>query len=578
MQTQRARLSPVTEKLVTVFDQLCPQPDDVRPAAIFCGCLMSRRAPDITDNRRGPPKFSAVAPLAGLLLTLFVLLADLIPLGIPGEWVWSRQSLPQDGSELADRLFWPLLAGLLLFGVAVFGELEISNLRLNRIQCGIHLLLLTVSTFIWHAAVLQSAASPQRELRPLWVLYDRSASGYFLRALEDRRPLRQFVLEYESEAAKGDVLHAGTHPPGLLLLNRAALSAARSSSSVLAAVASAAVSLQPADALDAFRRVEMEAAIAPRLTDSQLAALALTSAGSLLVCSLLPLTIFLLTRQFVPRRDAWRSAALAAVIPCIDMFQPRSDVLYPVSCLLLLTLLTGSLLSKGLLTRLMLATSGGVWLAACLVISLAHLPTLVAAIVFAALWTCSQPDWRQAVRRMLLSVGFACTSFIICVLLVQWLTNCSLPRIWRLNLGNHAGFYLQYPRTWWKWLPVNLAEMALATGLPAVLLVPAALQRAIRAARGDSVRARPAGLLCLALTATWCLLWLSGKNMGEAARLWCFAAPWWLVCLAAPTDEAAQAPLKRSVWRILFICQLLACAATTALVSGYHLMQADLPG
>ena len=577
MRTPRARLSPVTEKFVTVSDQLCLQPDDVRPAAIFCGCPMSRHAPDITDNRRGPPKFAAVAPLAGLLLTLFVLLADLIPLGVPGEWVWSRQALPQNGSELADRLFWPLLAGLLLVGAAVFGELEFSNLRLNRIQCGIHLLLLTASTFIWHAAVLQSAASPQRELRPLWVLYDRSASGYFLRALEDRRPLRQFLAEYESEAAKGDVLNAGTHPAGLLLLNRAALSAARSSGSVLAAVASAAVSLQPSDALDAFRLVETEAAIAPRLTDSQLAALALTSVSSLLVCSLLPLTVYLLTRQFVPRRDAWRSAALAAVIPCIDMFQPRSDVLYPVSCLLLLTLLTGSLLSKGLLTRLTLAASGGIFLAACLVVSLAHLPTLVAAISFAVLWSCSQPDWKQAVSRMLLSVGIACTSFILCVLLLQWLTDCSLPRIWSLNLSNHAGFYLQYPRTWWKWLPVNLAEMALATGLPVMLLVPAAVQRALRAVSNPGSAARPAGLLCLALTTTWCLLWLSGKNMGEAARLWCFAAPWWLVCLAAPTDEMAQAPLKRSVWRMLLICQLLACAATTAMVSGYHLMQADLP-
>ena len=32
------------------------------------------------------------------------------------------------------------------------------------------------------------------------------------------------------------------------------------------------------------------------------------------------------------------------------------------------------------------------------------------------------------------------------------------------------------------------------------------------------------------LTAVWVLLWLSGKNMGEAARLWLILMPWpvWL--------------------------------------------------
>lgn len=530
------------------------------------------------SRRRGPPEFAAIAPLVGLLLTLFVLVTDVIPLGVPGEWVWPRQPLPQNGAALVDRLFWPLLAGLPLIAVAVFGELELSHQKLSRMRCVIHLILLTGGTLMWHMAVLQSASSPHRELRPLWVLYDRSASGYFLRALEDRRPVRQFLAEYESEAAKGDVLHAGTHPPGLLLLNRAALAAARSPGSGFGHLAATAVSLQPTEAVDAFRLVETEAAIAPRLTDPQFAALALTSLGSLLVCSLLPVTVYLLTRLFVPRREAWRSAALAAVIPCIDMFQPRSDVLYPTSGLLLLTLLTGSLLQNRILPRLTLAASGGIVLAGCLTVSLAHLPTLAAALLFAVLHACTRQEWRTGLCRATVSITIAAATFVSCLLLVQWLTDCSLPRIWRLNLSNHAGFYLQYPRTWWKWLPVNLAEMSLATGLPAMLLVPAALRRALQAVTGKATAFQPAGLLCLALTATWCLLWISGKNMGEAARLWCFAAPWWLVCLAMPDGDSGQAPLKRGNWRMLLVCQLLACTASAALVSGYHLMQADVPG
>ncbi|MFN5627139.1 MAG: hypothetical protein ACK5DM_24540, partial [Planctomyces sp.] len=102
---------------------------------------MSGRSSAPSGRRRGPPEFAAIAPLAGLLLTLFVFVADVIPLGVPGEWVWSRQPLPQDGAELADRLFWPLLAGLLLIAVAMFGELELSRPRLTRIQCVMHLIL-----------------------------------------------------------------------------------------------------------------------------------------------------------------------------------------------------------------------------------------------------------------------------------------------------------------------------------------------------------------------------------------------------------------------------------------------------
>lgn len=528
------------------------------------------------DRRRGPPRLIALAPLTGLLLTLILLLADMIPLGIPGEWVWPRQPLPADVAELADRLFWPFLAGMLLVGAAIFGELEFSLVRLNRLQRTIHLLLLTVSTLLWHSAVLQSSASPHRELRPLWILYDRSASGYYLRALEDRRPLRQFLAEYESEAAKGDVLHAGTHPPGLLLLNRAALAAARSSR--FSGLINTAISLQPVDAVDAFRRVETEAGLAPRLTDQQLAALALTSFGSLVICSCLPLAVYLLLSQFVSSRDAWRSAALAAVIPCIDLFQPRSDVLYPVLSILLLALLSGSLLPHRLITRIGLASAGGMLLFGSLLVSLAHLPTLAAALLFATLYTATQPHRKLAVARTAVSMAFALTTFAGCVIMLQVLTDCSLLRIWQLNLGNHAGFYQQYPRTWWKWLLVNPLEMGLATGLPVMLLVPAAVRRACSSAVGQVSAGRPIGQLCVALTGTWLLLWLSGKNMGEAARLWCFAAPWWMVCLAAPGTGTDQPPMARKSWRVLLFCQSAAGVATTALASGYHLMLGDTAG
>ncbi len=62
----------------------------------------------------------------------------------------------------------------------------------------------------------------------------------------------------------------------------------------------------------------------------------------------------------------------------------------------------------------------------------------------------------------------------------------------------------------------------------------------------------------------WAILWLSGKNMGEAARLWIFLAPW-------PVMTAAKAlEMDRHCQRVAFGLQLLVCITTVAVVDGYH--------
>ena len=99
------------------------------------------------------------------------------------------------------------------------GELQASG----RIQRGLLLLGLTGLSFLWLNAVRQAAPSPHRELRPVWILYDKYASGYFFEATFNVTSTQQMLADYESRMAEGDVLHEGTHPPGLLLLNRGLL-------------------------------------------------------------------------------------------------------------------------------------------------------------------------------------------------------------------------------------------------------------------------------------------------------------------------------------------------------------------
>src|SRR5207253_327112 len=95
---------------------------------------------------------------------------------------------------------------------------------------------------------------------------------------------------------------------------------------------------------------------------------------------------------------------------------------------------------------------------------------------------------------------------------------------------NHAGFYSHFPRTHWKWLLVNPVELTVAAGVPLTVL-------AIWSIVGQWRRAdvRQTGHIWAWLVALG-LLWLSGKNMGEAARLWIFLMPF-LVWSAGPLFE-----------------------------------------
>ena len=82
------------------------------------------------------------------------------------------------------------------------------------------------------------------------------------------------------------------------------------------------------------------------------------------------------------------------------------------------------------------------------------------------------------------------------------------------NLHHHARFYDEYPRTYRLWLVVNPLELAIALGTPSVVWCVTAL----RAPLGLPVTVWST-LLVLALTN------LTGRNMGEVARLWMLYMP-----------------------------------------------------
>ncbi|MBL8811869.1 MAG: hypothetical protein JNM43_17005 [Planctomycetaceae bacterium] len=506
----------------------------------------------------------------GVIATAWLLLDTRMSLGVPSEWTWPRLMRPDGFWSLFDRLVPALFAAMAVIGVSLFVDRRMER-RSILFQCGV-IVALWGMAFVWQAAARQAAPSPHRELRPLWILYDRYATGYFWQAREIAST-DKWLAEYSDRMKQGDVLHEGTHPPGLVLWNRWALNVTQNSPVMTDWLFGTASEEQ----LSMFREMETQARFGKALTRSELAALQLTVLMSFAFSALLPVVVYSLLcltgethEANRESRTAWRAAVVSIAIPTLAVFSPRSDVLYATSGLILLTLMLAAVLSSRPIVRILISVLCGVWMFGCLMFSLAHVPVLVSGLIFLVVrllcerWVPSNTD--RSVFRMAISAGVALAAFVCCVFVFWKASQCNLADVWIQNLRNHEAFYDQSPRTWWKWLLVNPLELTLAVGVGLSLMGIKGVWDSIRAVvRRDFVTANVQ--LTLAMFLTWLMLWLSGKNMGEAARLWCFLTPWVVVASAA---AGARFSLRdRGAWLWVLAVQCIVSVLTTGLVSGY---------
>ncbi len=489
-----------------------------------------------------------------------LLLAPWPPLGVVGEWVWPRHPLPTDFAEAVDRVIWPLICGSVVVAFCASGLRQIG--RVGSMHRRLLLLGLTGLSFLWLNAVRQAAPSPHRELRPVWILYDKYASGYFFEATFNVTSTRKLLAEYESRMAKGDVLHEGTHPPGLLLLNRGLLRLTAECPDVVRF----SEAVQSRETVRMFREVEAAGQIARPLSASEFAALHLSSLLSTLIAAMTVIPVFGLTRRLTDSRTAWRAAALMITVPTIGIFVPRSDVLYACSGMFLAWTAIAAILTQRRIKRWLLAMLAGFILFGCLLLSLAHVPVLVMLAVFAAGFVAL--GLKERFGRILETTVVTAASFLIVCEVWQYSTDCNLFHVWRMNLANHAGFYSQSVRTWYAWFAVNPIELAMAVGLPMAAMAIVMLVQSMKGIRFWSPKSLTNGrLFAIACALTWALLWLSGKNMGEAARLWCFLTPWCAMIAAQAVDSDAVNTQK--TWLVLLIAQLTVATITVGRVSGF---------
>jgi hypothetical protein len=515
------------------------------------------------NGRRAAIGFPLVA--AGSLAVLWL---SNLPLGVPGEWEWDR--IPVVRGDWAAVLLGWLAAGLvggLYLAFTLVGARQLASAARWLVPAWLGGL--TLGGFAWLWVVQDSPADPAYGMAKTgWVLYFRGTEGYFDQARYVMRDVPSYLASYEAVMAQGDVLHLGTHPPGLMLFHRACIDLCDRSPSVRDLL----LRTQPASFRQAIDNTqELNLGTSHEISEADRAALWLAAliTQALAAGALIP--IYLLVRRDHSRSIAWLTAAIWPLVPAVAVFLPKSDALLPfVGALFLWLWLEG--FRRG---RLDLCCLAGVILWLSMFVSLAILPVCAAA-ALVTLWEAvfCDPTERSTVnvRGWGLRLGAAAIGWAIPVVALALFFKINLLGVWNWNYHNHAGFYRENVRTYWKWLFANPIEFAFALGAPLALAAVLGFWSQLRA----GWRRRAAGP-AWCLTAVWALLWLSGKNMGEAARLWLIVMPWpvWLAagCLAAPSKPLEPIENERFSNRaalVLLATQLVVCLGTVTRVTGFR--------
>jgi len=486
----------------------------------------------------------ASALLVAILIA--VVASGRVPLGVPGEWEWLRV-------RGAPSVVGVLLAFLAVLGYCVYAALGFRSLgvpsavgfRESVWLAGLMALSALVQFFI------PMAAPDEYDLTKwAYVHYFRGSTGYYQvakdEAMED--PWK-FLANYPTWIENQDSLHIGTHPPGLIALQCALIGTMERHPSA----ADLLVSSMPPSIHEAFRQLEaMNRRPIPR---ADRAAIFAASLLTLLACSVTVAPLYLLAREGLAPQVAWAAAAVWPLGASVNLFQPGADAAYPFLSALALALAAWSARLRGssggpTVASAFMAVGAGLVLAFGMAFTLAFLPIgLIGALVILA--TRHLSWWRKSQLIGWVGLGFLGLAG------VGWLATGADPAVvWVWNLRHHARFYVEYPRSYFAWLLVNPIELAVAIGLPAVVW-------SLVGFIGDR-RYVP--------RASWCALGvlvlvnLTGRNMGEVARLWMLFIPPLLLAAGVGLTRLGGGPKTVFATTLLVAVQTLALQALVQVV------------
>jgi len=526
-----------------------------------------------------PHRYLLASVLAAAVISLAFLWLTAVPLGIAGEWEWRRIELG-DG-QTGDVLLGCVSAIVIALGYVVVYCVGAVRLRLTgRVETATWLTVAVVAGFFIQLALQQAPPAEHGLSKTPLVLYDPGASGYFYLARYEMQGARSFLSDYADrvsqpdEHGKQDVLHVGTHPPGLFLAYHWLIGVCRD----LPTLSELLNATQPEEVDDGFDLIDDYLRNGqPRIDASDRAAIWLVALLTQLCGAATIVPLYLLLRRSFPARASWMAAAFWPLIPAVSMFSPKSDVIYPFLGMLFLYLWMSGW-SRNSAHRCF--ASGLIFFFGA-TLSLAVLPYALLAAALTIWETRTRTDRgnvSHSLKETAVCLAFSVGAFMVAVGTCALAYDINLFEVWIWNYRNHAAFYDQFERTYWKWLLVNPIELALAVGLPVMILAVTSFWKATTR-RGCWSRASFGPYVSCA--GVWVLLWLSGKNSGEVARLWIVLMPWliWLVAehfgtaednrgSAEPIDERHFVEFR--MWLLLLCVQFLVALLTVTRVSGFH--------
>ncbi|MBX3449529.1 MAG: hypothetical protein KF777_08220 [Planctomycetaceae bacterium] len=493
------------------------------------------------------------------LVALGIIWGTSLPLGIPGEWTWERGFPGPDAPWNAILL---VLPAAFLVGTLAGGD----RLLAGSPSAGREALALTgliLAGGVWFFAVQESAPVGQRHDKVPFVLYYPNSSGYYFEMRRRDESLDAFFRGYADWMREGDVLHVGTHPPGLFLLFRGIMAACET----FPGAAGAVLELAPEsfhEASDVVAGNSLSSGM-PSFDPRQRAVLwlAYLVAVGCVVLTIIPLYLTLRRVELNPMA-AWWACGLWITVPSLAIFLPKSDAAFTLPSMLLVYCGVSALRRRSIAW----SVAGAVVLWLAMQFSLAFLPVAAALFLLVGLVAWKRPDDGPTLRELLVMVGTGAAAFVLLSVGLWAATGLNLAEVWWLNYRNHAGFYGEYPRTGWLWRVVNPIEFAISLGLPCAVL---AVSGAATAFRGLPTARDWSTLVAAALATTMVLLWLSGKNSGEAARLWLLLTPWCGYLVGIAIGRGLGVSGSRGVLLALTVVQTAGSAVTIWGISGFHL-------
>lgn len=503
-----------------------------------------------TNVRQGLTYFVMI--ILGAIFQIWLLWFCRLSLGVRDEWVWSRVS--ENFPSLIVCLP-AIITGLLIVGYAAWQ----NSHRERPTRTGWWLAGLVFLGLCWSVAVISASPAGGGMGRSVFVVFYPRTSGYFHQALYEAEDLSQFLHDYEEsirdESDPDNYLHIGTHPPGLSASYRLLIELCERSPTLTKFL----MSSQPESVASAIEFIQQQQLRSGKeFTEPAAAALWLSIIIShfLVVMTVVPL--YFLATRITSKETAKIIASFWLFVPAVLIFLPKSDASFPclAMCLQLtwLKALERNSFVYGILTAVLFTFFASLSLAFVTIGVILFLQMIYHQLKF-------KSGWKPTVSGLLAGLLF--------VFVINHFLEMNLFTIWWQNFQNHGRFYDHNTRSYFSWFFVNPIEAGVAIGLPLGVTGLIGLMVLIR----NQDRERTWVFFGLLI---WSVLWISGKNMGEAARLWIFLMPYAVLAASFSIDKLIQSKnivVSRYPTIAVLAIQAVVCFLTAIQIDGFGFLE-----